>query len=121
MAEKNPTGGRRAVLLDLPGPQVLWLRQTLTSCLVGVKGDLANPEAMPDPEKAEAEAAAYRRLLKGLKRGEIVLPDEPARLAVEAIATDTDRENDYQQVVAEHEALRGLLSCLSDSEGSGSC
>ena len=84
----------------------------LTSCLVGVRGDLANPAGVPNPEKARDEANTYKRLLSGLIRGEITVPEEPARLAIEAIAVETDRENEYTRVVAEHDALRWLLTHL---------
>ncbi len=112
MADQNPTGGGQAVPLDLPAPQVVLLRQTLTSCLVGVKGDLARADEIPNADKARKEASAYWRLLRGLRRGEVVVPDEPAREAVATIAAEADRENNYAGVVAEHDALHGLLGVL---------
>jgi hypothetical protein len=112
MADHNPTGGGQAVPLDLPAPQVVLLRQTLTSCLVGVKGDLARVGEIPNAEKAREEAGAFRRLLRGLHRGEVVVPDEPAREAVATLAAESERENNYAEVVAEHDALHGLLGVL---------
>lgn len=112
MADQNPTGGGPAVPLDLPAPQVMLLRQTLTSCLVGVKGDLARTTEIPSAEKAREEAGAFRRLLRGLSRGEVVVPDQPAREAVAILAAETDRENNYAEVVVEHDALHGLLGVL---------
>jgi hypothetical protein len=112
MADQNPTGDGQAVPLDLPAPQVALLRLTLTSCLVGVKGDLARAGETPNSEKAREEAGAFRRLLRGLQRGEVTLPDEPARAAVAILAAEADRENNYAGVVAEHNALHGLLGVL---------
>jgi hypothetical protein len=112
MADQNPTGGGRAVPLDLPKPQVVLLRQTITSCLVGVKGDLARSDSMPNAKRAGEEATVYQRLLRGLNRGEVVVPDEPACQAVATLATEADRENNYARVVGEHDALHGLLSAL---------
>jgi hypothetical protein len=112
MADQNPTGGGQAVPLDLPAPQVALLRLTLTSCLVGVRGDLARVGETPNAAKAREEAGAFRRLLRGLHRGEVILPDEPAREAVATLASESDRENNYAGVVAEHDALHGLLGVL---------
>lgn len=112
MADQNPTGGGQAVPLDLPSPQVMLLRQTFTSCLVGVKDDLARAGEIPNAEKAREEADSYRRLLRGLHRGEVAVPDEPAREAVATLAAEADRENNYTEVVAEHDALHGLLGVL---------
>ena len=112
MADQNPTGGGRAVPLDLPVPQVMLLRQTLTSCLIGVKGDLARAGETPNAERAREEAGAFRRLLRGLHRGEVLVPDEPAREAVATLAAEADRENNYADVVTEHDALHGLLGAL---------
>jgi hypothetical protein len=71
------------------------------------------PRLVPDPDKAHREADAFERLLAGLDRGEMVVPDEAAREAVQAMATSADQENNYTKVVAEHEALFGLLARLS--------
>jgi hypothetical protein len=112
MADQNPTGGR-AVALDLPPRQISILRSILSDCLEGVQSDLANPKQMLDPEKARREAGAYERLLAGLDRGEVFVPDQAAREAVAIIAEQADRQNDYAEVVAEHDALAGLLARLS--------
>jgi hypothetical protein len=106
-------GGGRPVRLDLPSPQVKILQSTLTTCLWGVRSDLRAPHLVPDPAKACREADAFERLLAGLDCGEVVVPDEAAREAVEAMAISVDQENNYARVVAEHEALFGLLARLS--------
>jgi hypothetical protein len=46
-------------------------------------------------QKASQEADAYERLLRGLAWGEVVVPDEAARTAVEAMAIAADEENSY--------------------------
>src|SRR5258705_12325403 len=74
MANENPTGGERAVPLDLPTNHLLILRDTLADCLAGVRNDLEAPEVVKDPEQAREEADAYQRLLAGLGRGENLLP-----------------------------------------------
>jgi hypothetical protein len=112
MADQNPTGGGQAVPLDLPAPHLALLRQTLTSCLVGVKDDLASAGETPNAERAREEADAYRRVLRGLHRGEVIVPDEPAREAIAILAAEADRENNYAEVVAGHDALHGLLGVL---------
>lgn len=112
MAEKNPMGGERAVPLDLPANHLLILRATLADCLEGVRGDLKTPEAVTDTEQAREEADAYQRLLAGLARGKILVPDEAALSAVRKIATADDEASNYAEVAANHDALHGLLSLL---------
>jgi hypothetical protein len=116
MADQNPMGGGRPVRLDLPAPQAKILQSTLTTCLLGVRSDLRAPHPVPDPARACREADAFERLLAGLDRGEVVVPDEAAREVVQAMATSVDQENNYAKVVAEHEALFGLLARLSAGE-----
>jgi hypothetical protein len=116
MADQNPMGGGRPVHLDLPEPQVKILQSTLTTCLLGVRSDLKAPHPVPDLARACREADAFERLLAGLDCGEVVVPDEAAREVVQAMATSVDQENNYAKVVAEHEALFGLLARLSADE-----
>lgn len=117
MANENPTGGGRAVPLDLPPEHITILHDSLASCLEGVRGDLETPDLMRDPDKSRQEADAYERLLAGLARGEIVVPDEAARAAVEAIAVDDDRQSNYAEIAANHDALHGLLALLEGVNG----
>jgi hypothetical protein len=112
MAKKNPTGGRRAVPLDLPAQHIAILRDSLSDCLEGLRGDLEAPGGLSAPDEAHQEAEAYQRLLAGLARGKILVPDEAARAAVEAIAAGDDEASNYAEVVANHEALHGLLALL---------
>jgi hypothetical protein len=112
MATQHDTGGGEAVPLDLSDPQVKILRGTLTTCLEGVSEDLKSGKPMPNPERARREADAYERLLVALDRNEIVLPDEAARMAVEGMANASDEDANYAEVIANHDALFGLLSLL---------
>jgi hypothetical protein len=112
----QPTGGTEAVALDLPDPQRKILRSTLTSCLEGVSGDLKQPWRLPEPARAEQEADAYKRLLAALNTGAIALPDEAAREAVEVMVFAIEEDPDYARVIAEHDALFGLLSLLGGIE-----
>lgn len=62
--------------------------------------------------KANREADAYERLLRSLDWGEVVVPDEAARAAIETMAIAADEENNYAGVIAKHDALFGLLDQL---------
>ncbi len=117
MAEKNPTGGTRAVSLDLPADHLLILRDTLADCLEGVQGDLATLETVKDPDQAHEEADAYQRLLAGLARGKILVPDAAALSAARKIATADDEASNYAEIAANHDALHGLLSLLEGKRG----
>lgn len=112
MADENPMGGRQAVPLDLPADHLLILRDALADCLEGVQGDLETPGGLKDADQARREADAYQRLLASLVRGEVLVPDEAARAAIEAIAVGDDRASEYAEVVANHDALHGLLGLL---------
>lgn len=117
MANENPTDGRQVLPLDLPAEHITILRDSLADCLEGVRGDLATPEGLREPDKARWEAEAYERLLAGLERGEIVVPDEAARAAVERIARSDDKASNYTEIVANHDALHGLLALLEGAKG----
>ncbi len=112
MANSNPTDGGKVVPLDLTDAQLSILRETLTTCLEGVRGDLKAPDEAVNVAKADREADAYERLLRSLAWGEVVVPDEAARAAVEAMAIAADKENNYAEVITKHDALFGLLDQL---------
>lgn len=117
MANENPTCGERAVPLDLPANHLLILRDTLADCLAGVRDDLETPEAMKDPDQAREEADAYQRLLAGLARGKILVPDDVALSAVRKIAKADDEAGNYAEIAANHDALHGLVSLLEGKRG----
>lgn len=116
MSCSQPTGGTEAVALDLSDSQRKILRSTLTICLEGVNEDLKQPVRLPEPERAQQEANAYKRLLAALDAGEIALPDEAARHAVEVMALAIEEDTDYRQIISEHDALFGLLDLLGGVE-----
>lgn len=117
MADENPMGGRRAVPLDLPALHIAILRDSLEDCLEGAERELETPDELRDADKTRSDAKAYKRLLAGLDRGEIVRPDEVAREAVKRLAAASDEGTGYAEVVAEHDALHGLLARLEGRDG----
>jgi hypothetical protein len=105
-------GGGQAVSLDLPADQVVILRDRLTSWLAGIRDDLKKPERLDSPDEVRREGEVYERLLAGLRTGRIVVPDEVARAAIEAASSAYDKESNYAEVAANHDALRDLLTLL---------
>lgn len=112
MADQNPKGGGNAVPLGLPGPHIKILCRLLSCWLAGVREDLQMPKRLKNPERARRNADAYQRLLDGVERGEVVIPDKEARAVLADAAQGNDDGNGYAQAVAEHDALHGLLSVL---------
>jgi hypothetical protein len=112
MADRNPTSGRRAVPLDLPAAQITILRDDLGDWLAGVRADLEVPEKLRNPDRSHREAEVYERLLQALDRGEILVPDEEARMAIEAAAKAHDEEFNFAEISAAHDAHHGLLTLL---------
>jgi hypothetical protein len=117
MANENPTGGERVVPLDLSAQHIVILRDRLTAWLTGVREDLKTPKRMEDPDRTHQEAQAYERLLVALTVGQIFIPDETARAAVEEAAEGYDKESGYAEVVANHDAFHALLALLEGREG----
>lgn len=113
MAAKNPTHGERAVSLDLSAEHIPILRDRLTGWLAGIREDLNTPERLESPDAVRQEAQAYERLLVGLTTGQVILPDEPARAAIGTAMVAHDKESNYAEVAANHDALHGLLAALS--------
>jgi hypothetical protein len=100
------------VPLDLPAEQIAILRGDLSDWLGGVRLDLETPEKLQEPDRSRREAEVYERLLAGLDRGEILVPDEEARAAIEAAAKANDEEFNYVELSATHDAHHGLLTLL---------
>jgi phage-related minor tail protein len=108
--------GQRAVPVDLSPPQLAIVRHDLRLWLAGAKDDLSIPERLQDPEQRRREAAAYERLLQGIGRGLITVPDREARAFLAEAAAGNDEGNEYEQVKAEHDALHALLAVLEEAE-----
>ncbi|HEX3239657.1 MAG TPA: hypothetical protein VHR18_05930 [Solirubrobacterales bacterium] len=64
-------------------------------------------------DQLREEARAYRTLLDGID-GAAICPDRTMCEAVSGLAEAVDRENQYGRVVAEHEAMQGLLGQLRE-------
>jgi hypothetical protein len=109
MVSQNPTGDRPTVALDLPAAQLATLREIFTFCLGGVREDLEAPGRLPDPTTARRDAVAYEHLLAALDGGRVVPEPDLAR-AVKEVTGSVDLNNEYERVVAEHDALVGLLA-----------
>jgi hypothetical protein len=112
MADQNPTSGRRTVTLDLPPSQLGILRSILRMWLSGVREDLKSPERLRDAAMCRREAEAYERLLAGIGRGALAIPDEEAHDFLAEAAKGNDEDSEYALVKDRHEALYGLLARL---------
>jgi hypothetical protein len=112
MARDNDMGGGSLVPLALPPQHIPILRERLTTWLEGVREDLEAVDEAQRPDHAWQEARAFERLLTALATGKICLPDEAARTALEASAAAHDKESDYADVTAIHDALHALLDAL---------
>jgi hypothetical protein len=113
MADQNPMADPRVVPVDLPVSQTEILRSELNGWIAGIEEDLEAGLRPPDREAAIEEASAFGRLLVALHRGEIEVPDEAARAAMEEAAEGYDEASGYERVVSVHNAHHALLSVLS--------
>lgn len=117
MADENPTGRGAAVALNLSADHVRFLRGLFTSARLGVRQELKEyPDTLKEPARLHREEAAYGRLLAALDEL-VVVPDADVRDVLGDLAGIIDSSNEYTRVVAEHEALRGLLDQIKGGEG----
>lgn len=107
MATENPTGDDGTVALDLTDEQRRFLRRALADCRAGREDDLRTHPDHPNACRWRSNAAAYGRLIAGVDAGTIV-PDAEARRLVRELAEASDREEEYERVVFEHDALAAL-------------
>ncbi len=112
----NPTGGGSFVALNLSAQHVSCLRDKMTDWLDGLRCDLRAPEKLKDPSRADSEAQAVERLLVGLTVGQLFVPDTEAEALLRAAGESNDRESDYAEVTAAHDALYALLGQLTEGE-----
>ena len=116
MADENPTGRGFAVALNIPADQVGFLRGLFTSARAGVRQELKEyPDQLKEPARLRREDAAYGRLLAALDEL-VIIPDDGLRAVLGDLAKIIDSGNEYSRVVAEHEALHGLLGQLKGGE-----
>jgi hypothetical protein len=85
--------------------------------LSGVRADLKSPERLSNPGMRRREAEAYERLLAGIGRGVLAVPDDEARDFLAAAAKGNDEASEYAQAKARHDALYALLSRLEGEAG----
>jgi hypothetical protein len=111
MAEQNPTGSGAAVALALPADHVRFLRSTSEKARAGVKDELEEFPDLLDPERLQREEVVYTRLLAALDEL-VIVPDRDVLGVLGDLATIIDQGNEHRRVVAEHEALHGLLAQL---------
>jgi hypothetical protein len=115
MATQNPTGDGEAVALSISLGRARILRPILQMARDGVGEDLASDRRLSRPEIAREDEDAYGRLLAALDSGSIVPMPHVCR-ALGELADATDEANEYERVVAEHDALEALRqqACRGD-------
>jgi hypothetical protein len=106
----NTDAEPRRERLDLPAEHRRLLRDIFRGGLDAATESVE--KGSRDPDRSREKVAVYGRLIEALDRAEIVVPDETARSEVEEVMEAADRENNYAEVVAEHDALGGLLARL---------
>ena len=113
MSCANPTGGGHAVALEIPAGNLPFLRRVIGAARAGLRDDLdRHGDQLQQPRsKLLLEDAAYAELLVALDRRWIV-PDDEVRATLSRLGESVDRDNQYPRVLAEHEALHGLLAQL---------
>jgi hypothetical protein len=116
MADENPTGRGKAVALKLPADHVRFLQDTFRDAHAGVRDELENSQRPKDPDRLRREEAVYGRLLASLDEL-VIVPDHDVREVLASLAQIIDASNEYSRVIAEHEALHGLLGQIEGGEG----
>lgn len=114
MGQSNPEW---TAPVNLPSQHIGILKGIFAACLHAFERDLQKAERLRDPSQCQREFAAFERLLTGLEKGQLSGPDKAACDALKRLATASDAENNYAAVVAEHDALHGLLDRLKEEEG----
>jgi hypothetical protein len=107
MANQNPTGDDVAVALEISPRNVAILRPILEMVREGAEDDFSTPPVAGRPEIARADEHAYRVLLAALDHGAIV-PGPHICRALGELVESIDEANEYERVVAEHDALADL-------------
>jgi hypothetical protein len=98
-----------AVALSVPPGDLVFLRSTLTMARDGVRDELARfAEHLREPTRLRREEITYGRLLVALGTRTIAV-DHELRSVLGSLAAVIDATNDYDRVLAEHDALYALL------------
>lgn len=118
MAGNDPTKDTAPVSLDVCGRGRKFLQELFEMARDGVREELrAHGQRVSSPGLLRRELAAYERLLDGLDRRQ--LEPHPDLVAIlNELAEVVDESNEYRRVVAEHEALHGLIDSLERPRGS---
>jgi hypothetical protein len=109
MAKQNPTGEGPTSTLTVDPKQRRILRPILEIVRAGIRDDLETyPGKLREPASLRREEEAAGCLLAALA-GRSVGIREGMRTLVAELAESIDEGNEYERVVAEHEALYALL------------
>jgi hypothetical protein len=111
MANRNPTGGGCAVALKISAGNLPFLRRTISAARDGLRDDLERfGDQLQQPRSSLLlEDAVYATLLTALDRRSVV-PNDELRAVVARLADAIDRDNEYERVVFEHDAIHGVLA-----------
>jgi hypothetical protein len=108
MANQNPRDDGAALALTIGADQARLLRPLLAMVRDGVREELAkHRERLREPERLRREEQAYGRLLAALD-GEPLVPDPEMAGVLAELADSIDKANEYNRVLAEHDALHAL-------------
>jgi hypothetical protein len=117
MAKENPTGRGAVVALEMPADQVRFLRSVFAMARDGIRDELTDHvDQLREPTHLRREEGAYGRLLTALDEL-VIVPDDDIRVVAGDLAQTIDQSNEYERVVAEHEALMSLIGQLGDVRG----
>lgn len=107
MASENPKGDGETVALQISPRNIQILRPILEMVREGARDDFSTSPVAGRPEIARADEHAYRVLLAALDQGTVVPAPHICR-ALGELAESVDEANEYERVVAEHDALVDL-------------
>jgi len=112
MATQNPTGEGPLATLAIDPEQGRILRPLLAMVREGIQDDLASyANALREPARLRREEEAAGCLLAALAGAAVEVREEMRTLAAE-LAESVDLANEYERVIAEHDALKCLVHLL---------
>lgn len=115
MADQNPRDDGVAVALSIPPGNLPFLRFLFSAGRDGAREDLDRfGEALSRPERRLREERIYGRLLDALEGSPLHSDREMVDFLTKLIEA-IDRENEYQRVVGEHEALVGICRQVEEA------
>lgn len=123
MADINPTGAGYTDDLTIPDHDRPFLRRVITAARDGLRGDLeTHPPAEEKAGRLWRQLRTHDALLESLDAGEVLLAPErvPTRFdALRDLAIAVDRGNEYDQAVAEHDALARFQEQIEIADQAG--